>query len=83
MSGPKTARLRPAEVPPILIAAAEAAVLCGVARSTWCKWDVAGLVPRANALGARRLWSRQELEEWALAGCPPRVRWEALRRNTA
>ena len=81
MGSQEVARLRLAEVPPILVGATEAAVLCGVARSTWCKWDAAGLIPRANALGGRRLWSRQELEKWALSGCPPRVRWEALRRT--
>lgn len=66
------------ELAPILLAAPKAAKFCGVAESTFWKLNAAGRIPRARALGRRRLWSRAELMEWVEAGCPSRDRWEAL-----
>jgi predicted DNA-binding transcriptional regulator AlpA len=56
----------------LLVDASGAAALCGVARSTWLSWDAAGRCPRRIVLGGRVLWSREQLERWAAAGCPER-----------
>ena len=63
------------DLPPdsrVLVDARGAAALCNVARSTWLTWDNTGQCPRSIRLGGRVLWCRAEIEQWALAGCPPR-----------
>lgn len=66
-------------LPPLLVGAAEAARLVGLSRSSWCKHDSSGRVPRALRIGARKLWSVDELRDWIAAGAPGRSRWEELR----
>ena len=66
--------------PAFLLSAARAAELCGISRSTWWSLHSAGLVPLPVRLGGRTLWRRDELMEWTRADCPPRDRWEAIKR---
>lgn len=61
---------------PILLDARQAAKLCGLGRSTWFRLSSAGQTPQPVRLGSRVLWSRDELTEWARAGCPNRQRWQ-------
>lgn len=79
--GPKeSAQVSHAGAEPLLLDAAKASHLCGVSRSAWWSLNSAGRVPRCIHLGRRALWSRRELVAWIDAGCPPREKWEAIRR---
>jgi len=62
--------------PPLLVAASEAARLCGVSRASWWSLHSAAKVPFPIRLGRRTLWRVAELAEWVEAGCPPRHVWE-------
>ena len=64
---------------PLLVRAAEAARLCGIAGRTWRRSAAAGRVPAPLKLGGAVLWRTDELREWVAAGTPPRERWEAMR----
>lgn len=77
--------MRDAEAPtlappptPLLVDAAEAARLCGVARSSWWRLVSSGRTPTPVRLGRRTLWRAAELAAWCAAGCPGRDRWQAL-----
>lgn len=64
----------------LLVDAAEAAGLLGVSRMTFLRLDRRGLLgPKSVRLGRLVRWHRQQIEQWAAAGCPPRVQW--LRAN--
>lgn len=65
---------------PLLLDAAETASLLGVGRSTFYRMVETGAVPAPVHLGRMRRWRRAEIVAWAAAGCPPRVRWEQVRR---
>ena len=53
--------------PPLMVGASDAAALCGVSRSTWCKLDAAGRIPQSLRVGRRRLWVVVELRRWTEA----------------
>ena len=60
----------------ILVDANQAAALLGMSRSSFLRLDQRGLLgPRSVRLGRLVRWHRQQIEAWASAGCPPRVRW--------
>ena len=61
---------------PLLVAAPSAARLCGVGERTWRKLDACARVPRAVAVGRRRLWPVVILRRWAELGCPERSEFE-------
>lgn len=69
-----------AAVEPVLLAARQAAALCGVSVATWHRMTAAGRCPAPLRLspGCVR-WRRPELLEWVEAGCPGRREWEARR----
>jgi len=67
---------------PRLLKAAEAAALCGMARSTWYGCHARGSVPQAVHIGNMPRWRRQELLDWLLAGCPGRDRWRWPKEKT-
>jgi prophage regulatory protein len=71
----------PSTPPALLLAARQAAALCGVSLATWWRMDAAGRCPAPIRLspGCVR-WRRDELESWIQSGCPSRREWEA-RRN--
>jgi predicted DNA-binding transcriptional regulator AlpA len=64
---------------PLLLAARQAAALCGVSVATWHRWAAAGRCPAPlrPSPGVVR-WRAAELRQWTEAGCPPRREWEAL-----
>jgi len=67
-------------VEPLLVAAPEAARLCGVSRSQWWKLHSAGKVPMPVYLGSKNpRWRVQELRSWLAAGAPDRSTWQRLR----
>ena len=66
-------------IEPILLRPAAAAVALGISARTLRRLSAAGAVPMPVRLGARLLWSADELRAWAAAGCPARDRWAALR----
>lgn len=65
---------------PLLVGLGGAARTCGVSSSMFKKLDRTAQVPAPVRLGRRVLWVRAELTEWTNARCPPRHRWEAMRR---
>lgn len=66
---------------PLLLDARGAAALLGIGRSTFFRLDETGGVPRGVRLGGRmRRWRAEELRAWIAAGCPPRVRWEEMKK---
>ncbi len=65
----------------LLMDAAETARTLGLGRSTFWRLHSAGKVPLPVRLGRRTLWRRDEIEAWVRAGCPPRSKWEATKRD--
>ena len=65
----------------LLVRAEEAADMLGLGRSTFYKHDARGLVPMAVRLGSVKRWNVAELQAWAVAGCPPRDRWETIKKR--
>ncbi|MCD8139199.1 MAG: helix-turn-helix domain-containing protein [Planctomycetaceae bacterium] len=65
----------------MLIDAKEAAALCGLSRSAWYKQVASGKIPRPLKIGNIARWRRDELEEWIASGCPPRQKWDLLRKR--
>jgi predicted DNA-binding transcriptional regulator AlpA len=70
---------------PLLLAARQAAALCGVSLATWHRLRSAGRIgPAPVRLGGRVLWRRAELAAWIEANCPDSRTWTAMqaaRRN--
>jgi predicted DNA-binding transcriptional regulator AlpA len=64
-----------------LLAAPEAAALCGVSRTSWFRMQSAGLIPEPRRLNGAVRWSRSELLDWTAAGCPSRRTWDAIRAS--
>src|SRR5262245_24308446 len=69
----------PTALPPLLLRAAEAGVLCGRSLASWYRDNAAGRVPAPVRIGGAVRWRRAELERWVEAGCPDRATWEKLR----
>jgi len=65
----------------LLIDARAAARLCGIGRTSWYGLLSAGRVPEPIRLGRAVRWRRDELIAWIAAGCPPRHKWEAMRKR--
>jgi predicted DNA-binding transcriptional regulator AlpA len=65
----------------LLVAARQAARMCGKSLRTWRSWDAAGLIPRPIRIGHSVLWRAEELRLWVLARCPRRQEWEPQNRK--
>lgn len=61
----------------------EAAALCGLGVSTWWRFLSAGKIPAPVRIGRAVRWRRDELNAWLMADCPPRAKWEAMRKRSA
>lgn len=74
---------RPA-VEPECLTFAEAAQFIGVSISKLHALNLAGQVPAPLLIGDGNCprFARTELRQWALAGCPVRARWLAMREST-
>ena len=62
----------------LLLSARELGALLGVNRSTIWTWHSSGRIPLPVKIAGTTRWRKTEIEEWIAAGCPPRVRWQAL-----
>lgn len=58
-----------------------AAALLGICRAHWMRLVAQGAAPQGVLLGKARRWPLAELREWIEAGCPPRERWQVMRRR--
>ena len=63
---------------PGLLRAEDAALFCSHSRSAWDRNNAAGLTPAPVRVGGILGWSRVELSQWILHGCPPRSSWARL-----
>jgi predicted DNA-binding transcriptional regulator AlpA len=71
-----------AALPPLLLTARQAAVLCAVSPATWWRWVSAGRSPAPVRVGGCVRWPLDGpggLRAWIAAGCPDRRTWEAMR----
>lgn len=56
------------------------ALLLGVSVAHVAKLNASGRIPSPRRLGRAVRWDLDELRRWSDAGCPPRVRWDAMRK---
>ncbi len=61
----------------------EAARAFGVTPRGWRKWVAIGIAPAPFYVGRLPRWNPETLVAWRDAGCPDRLRWEALRQEAA
>ncbi len=67
---------------PLLLSTEDAAELLGVGKShLWGLHNSGRLGPLPIKLGRRTLWIRKDLESWAAAGCPARVKWQQSKQG--
>ncbi len=52
-----------------------------VSRSHVRELDRSGWLPRPVKLGGSARWVVSEVEDWLLAGAPPRADWEAMKER--
>ena len=66
----------PPTTPPLLGDARESARLLGISRTTFFSQLAAGRIgPRPIRIGRCLRFSREEIQRWCAAGCPPRNQW--------
>ena len=69
-------------VEPILLDVKGVASLLGLGKNTVIRHNDTGqLGPMSIKLGRRRLWRKDEILQWVEADCPPRKRWQSMRRQ--
>ena len=59
-----------AQIPPLLINVDHVAELTGLGARTIWRFAGSGQLPAPLKIGGRRLWSRDQIENWIAAGCP-------------
>ena len=64
---------------PLAVGAGDAARFVGISPSHFKKLHRTARVPAPIRLGARCVWSLEELGAWLEAGAPERSRWESIR----
>ena len=70
------------QIEPLLVSHNEAARLLGIGRTTFYQLCSSGRIgPMAIKFGRRSLFRLDELREWVTADCPPRVKWQAMKKN--
>lgn len=77
-TGPAAKKKPIRKLAPGLLKAEDAAAYCAHSRSTWDRNTAAGLTPAPIRVGGLLAWSRRELHEWILRGCPDRATWQRL-----
>lgn len=65
----------------LLVGVDDGAFLLGVSSSMFRKLHRTGSLPQPCRLGRRVLWNPEELAAWVDAGCPPRDRWQCVRKE--
>lgn len=71
------------ELHPLVVDTRGVARLLGLCERTVRALNSSGRLPRALALGRRRVWRVREIEAWLEAGAPERSRWDEIRRRLA
>jgi len=67
-------------VRPLLVGAEVAAQMLGIGRSHFLAMHSACKIgPLPVSLGKRKLWVVQEIQDWTLARCPSREKWQEMR----
>ncbi len=61
-----------------LIGVAALAEKLNVHQMTIRKWQSSGKIPAPVRIGRAVKWRLMEIEAWIAAGCPARVKWEAM-----
>lgn len=62
-----------------LLSRRNVAELLSVSLRTFDRLNSAGFIPRPVELrGSTKRWSRTEIDSWIAAGCPPRLKWDAI-----
>ncbi len=70
------------QIEPLLVSPDEAARLLGISRTTFYQFCSSGRIgPMAIKFGRRSLFRLDELREWVASDCPPRVKWDAIRKK--
>ena len=67
---------------PLLLGAGNAAKFVGIGKTLWYQLNSEAKIPAPIKLNKRVLWRRDELHEWADAGCPLRTDWESRNINS-
>lgn len=73
----------PLAIEPLGVDAKGIPTVLPIARSTWLKWQSAGLIPRPRRIGRRVLWDVAELRAWFAAGAPSREAWDEMKADRA
>lgn len=63
---------------PLMVGADKAAHMCGISRTLWYDLRNAGRLPQPVRLGGRVLWRVEEIQQWMMAGCPSREKWQRM-----
>ncbi len=67
---------------PLLLGAKEVSQMLGIGRTLFYELNQSGrLGPMPHKLGRRRLWNKQELEQWVSAGMPSRGKWQTIKEQ--
>jgi predicted DNA-binding transcriptional regulator AlpA len=56
----------------LLLAADKVAMLCGVSKRTFWRWESRGCVPRALWINKTKRWRKDDILAWIGNGCPSR-----------
>ena len=67
--------------PPLLLNITQVAEALGVARASVRRYHDAGRLPKAVHIGRSCRWRAAEIEDWIIAGCPPRCEWRWPKRT--
>ncbi|MFC1587894.1 helix-turn-helix transcriptional regulator [Planctomycetota bacterium] len=66
----------------MLLTARQLGALLGVGKSTIWSWHASGKVPRPVCIGKRcTRWNAEEVQQWIDSGCPPRGKWEIIKKT--
>lgn len=68
-----------ANVEQLLVGIDGLATMIGLATRTARRKAACGQLPLPVKIGGTARWRRQEIEDWVLAGCPSRFRWEQIK----
>ncbi|MBN2457293.1 MAG: helix-turn-helix domain-containing protein [Sedimentisphaerales bacterium] len=77
----KSDKITTCQVEPLMLRAAEAARLCGLAVSTWYELKSAGRLPPSIKIGKARLWRMNVLRKWVGMDCPSIDKFEAMEKK--
>ena len=74
-------RPAPSAFLPALLGPGQAGEYLGFSRTQFYNLDRLGHIPSPLYIGTAKRWSKVELDNWIEAGCPHRLKWQALREQ--